>query len=547
MKLVTVEQMRELERKAYTVGLDQQSLIQNAGKSVSDLTDFLLTDFQSSNGSDEKRNILVLIGHGNNGLDGMVAAENLAGIGHQVIAYICLPSPNFTSFTSTAERKGVLVITADDDFSILRENLSRADFIIDAILGIGNNRKIEDPLSTILDLVRNEQRKQNPPIILAIDVPTGINAISGLVDTHHIYADITLSLGFPKFGQFLSPAGEYTGRLFNASIGIPSNLSETIPTEISTADSIRPLLGARSKFSHKGTFGKALILAGSSQYIGAAYLACMGSLRTGSGYVTLASLASNYPVLSTKLTEPTHLIIPEKVPGSPDKTAANSILEASKQYDALLVGCGLGNQPGVQDFVASVLLSNSPLSTPTVVDADGLTHLSKADSWWEKVTFGTIITPHPGEMATLTGIPINDIQNNRAEYARKFSSKWGVIIVLKGAYTVISSPDGRQSINPFANPILATAGTGDVLAGVITGQLAQGLSPFDAAVSGVFIHSIAAEILSIEMGDRGGTATDLTNKIPHAIRAITTETNYYPDDISEFPISTDWTEWRQSL
>ncbi len=533
--------MRDLEHEAYSVGLDQESLIHSAGLAVSDLVDHLLTDLEYPDPTEEVGTVLILIGPGKNGLDGMVAAKNLANIGYQVVAYVCLSSLNLTSFIPAAEENGVLVITSDCDFSLLREHLTQADLIIDAILGTGNNRKIEEPLSTILDLVRTEQLKQDPPQILAVDIPTGINADSGSVDSHHIVADITLSLGFPKFGQFLSPAAEYTGRLFNASIGIPPTLSTTSPIEISTVTSIRPLLGRRAKFSHKGTFGKALVIAGSSQYIGAAYLACIGSLRTGLGYVTLGSLATNYPILSAQLIEATHLIIPEASPGSPDKTAAETILELSKQYDALLIGCGLGNQPGVEELVGSVLLSNRILSLPVVVDADGLTHLSKTNAWWEKLTSSTIITPHPGEMATLTGIPISEIQNNRAEYARKFSSEWGVIIVLKGAYTIIASPDGRQSLNPIANPILATAGTGDVLAGIITGQLAQGLKPFEAALSGVFIHSISGELLSKEMGDRGGIATDLICKIPHAIKAINDIRENFRDGIEEIPMNTDWT------
>ena len=533
MKLVTVEQIRELEQQAAKIGLNQERLIRNAGLAVAALANFLNVDSKPTT-------VLVLIGPGNNGLDGLVAAGDLAKTGHSVIAYVCIPSPKLTSFITQAQEEGVLVVTSDFDYSILREQLSEADLIVDAILGTGNNRKIENPLATILDLVHAEQLEDDPPPILAVDIPTGINSNSGSVDDHHIDADFTLSLGFPKIGQFLSPAAEYTGKLFNASIGIPATFSEKIPIGISTSTSIRALLGVRSKFSHKGTFGKALIIAGSSQYIGAAYLACLGGLRTGCGYVTLGSLATNYPILSTQLVEPTHLIIPETVPGSPANTAADTILEASNQYDALLIGCGLGNQPGVQTFVSSVLLSRTTLSTPAVVDADGLTHLSKTNAWWEKLTSPTIITPHPGEMATLTGIPIKEIQNNRVEYCRKFALEWEVVIVLKGAYTIIASPDGRQSLNPFANPILATAGTGDVLAGVITGQLAQGLSPFEAAVSGVFIHSIAGEILSTEVGDRGGIATDLAGKIPHAIKAIKTLDGHFLDGIESIPIGADW-------
>lgn len=261
-------------------------------------------------------------------------------------------------------------------------------------------------------------------------------------------------------------------------------------------------LPKRPKGANKGTFGKVLVVAGSESYPGAAYLSCAACYRVGAGLVTLVTDETTKIIVSRKLPELTFLSLDE-------------IFQKINDYGVLLLGPGLGKV----DFLQKILNRNLP---KTVVDADGLNNLSKIKFFWEKLKGEIILTPHPGEMSRLTGLTIDEIQSDRKKIAKDFAKKWGVVLVLKGAKTVVSSPDGKTLVVPFANPALATAGTGDVLAGCIAGFLAQGLKPYDASCVGVYIHGMAGELLKEKIGDVGGLASDLLPLLPKAIQRIRT-------------------------
>jgi NAD(P)H-hydrate epimerase len=277
----------------------------------------------------------------------------------------------------------------------------------------------------------------------------------------------------------------------------------------------------RPPVAHKGTFGSALVVAGSPRYIGAAYLACSAALRVGPGIVTLACARSIFPILASKLTETTFEPLEDK-DGYLTAEEASAVRRAlaERGYEALLVGPGLGQGGYPQAFLKALLPSLSSPLRVLVIDADGLNNLARTGNWWRMLQVPTVVTPHPGELARLTGLAVESIQADRMTVARRYAAEWGVTVVLKGANTVVAAPDGRLRLSPFVNPGLASGGTGDVLAGAIAGLAAQGLEPFDAAALGVFLHGLAAEQVRRELGSAGMLAGDLLPVLPKVMKEL---------------------------
>ena len=329
-----------------------------------------------------------------------------------------------------------------------------------------------------------------------------------------------MRLGFPKPGLFNSPGAERAGKISVVDIGIPENLVETIENELMTDDWARLVLPERPLLANKGTFGRVLVVAGSINYIGAAYLACSGATRVGAGLVTLATAISLQPILASKLTEVTYLPLPESHPGTISLHAAKFIHQQFNQYDVLLLGCGLGQSESVIRFIKATLFRGKSGLPSLVLDADALNMLAKIPNWWQQLAEDAILTPHPGEMSRLLGVSVYEVQSDRLGIARQVAQEWHKTIVLKGAYTVVAAPDGRAMISPIANPGLASAGTGDVLTGAIAGLLAQGLSLFDAAALGVYLHGEAGEMVKSKLGDAGMIATDLLPVLPLVIKQL---------------------------
>jgi NAD(P)H-hydrate epimerase len=331
-------------------------------------------------------------------------------------------------------------------------------------------------------------------------------------------ADLTVALGLPKAGLLAFPGAAHAGEIRVVDVGLPSGMEEEeeIDLELLTGELAGRLLPARPLNSHKGTFGHALVVAGSRNYVGAAYLASQAAVRAGAGLVTLASPRSVYSIAAGKLTEVIHLPLLEDGEGRVSARAVDSIRASLGRYNSLLVGCGLGWSQGTADFLERLLLELRP-AVPVVIDADGLNNLSGLADWWRRLGGPVAVTPHPGEMATLTGTTTPEVQADRVESARQWASTWNVTVVLKGAHTVIAEPGGLVRVSPFANPGLASGGTGDVLAGIIAGMLAQGLSPADATCCGVYLHGRVAEDVRDRMGDAGTIASDLIERLPETM------------------------------
>ncbi len=515
MKILTTDQMRQAEQDCARIGIATDILMENAGKAVAE-------EVKRIRGTTDQQPILILIGPGNNGGDGLVAARYLHDWGTEVSVYLCSQRPpDDPNLKLVWEHKIICIEAAEDEgLNQLDKLLSSAGTVIDALFGTGKVRPLSGIFQQVLERVKTAREERPSLHVIAVDLPSGLNADTGEVDPACPHADNTITLGFPKFGLFRFPGAEHVGKLTVVDIGIPSHLVEQTEAELITSAWARTVLPHRPLSANKGTFGRVLVIAGSINYIGAAYLACSGALRVGAGLVTLATPASLQPVLAAKLTEVTYLPLPESQPGIISAQAAQLIRRQLKDYNVLLMGCGVGQGQSTATFVRSVLL-RSKLPLPfLVLDADALNILGKVPGWWRQLTGEAILTPHPGEMSRLAETSVNEVQSDRVGIARRLAAEWHKTIVLKGAYTVIAAPDGQARISPVANPGLASAGTGDVLTGVIAGLAAQGLPSFDAAALGVYLHAQAGEMIKEILGNAGMIATDLLTALPLVIKQI---------------------------
>ena len=512
MKIVTADQTRQIDRECIRRGISVSTLMENAGRAVA-------AEVKAAAGDLAGRNILFLIGGGNNGGDGLVAARFLNDWGAGCVIYLCAERPPDDPNLRLAREHGISCVEARDDKGLnkLDEILSSATVIIDALLGTGKLRPLEGVFKQALKKA-GQAKKERGVKIVAIDLPSGMDADTGAVDPACPFADITVTLGFPKLGLFSFPGAERVGKLKIVDIGIPEDLAESVTTELMDNQWATSALPARPLNANKGSFGRVLVTAGSLNYIGAAYLACSGAQRAGAGLVTLATASSLQPILAAKLTEVTYLPLPESQPGFISAEAGDIIPRQFSQYDVFLIGCGLGQDPSTVEFVSSLILEKE-LPLP-VLDADALNILPKIPEWWQWLTDDAILTPHIVELSRLCGLGIDEIQSDRLGITRRLAAEWHQTIVLKGAYTVVATTDGRCRLSPFANAGLASAGTGDVLAGVIAGLAAQGLTPFDAASLGVYLHGAAAEMVKEKLGDTGMLASDLLPALPLAIKQL---------------------------
>ena len=515
VKVVTSRQMRLIEERAEQAGTSTDTLMERAGEEVALRVEGL---------PDDAGVVAVLVGPGSNGGDGLVAARRLCGRGRRVEAYICTPRRTPDPKLDMAAQEGVRVIRADEDRDMarLRDLLDRSHVVVDAILGTGRSRPIEGDLEAILGSLDDARGRLPEMRLVAVDVPTGLDADTGAADPACVAADLTVSLGFHKAGLLTPSGADVAGEVTVADIGLAEDLAADVDVELMTAAWAGKRLPRRPRAAHKGTFGRVLAVAGSRNYVGAAHLAAMGAYRVGAGLVTLAVPESLCGPLATAAPEPTYLPLPETGPGTVSPDAAALLLQAVGGYDALLIGCGLGVSTASRRLVEAVLYTDRNMP-PTVVDADGLNILSLTRSkdmpWWRLFRGPAVLTPHPGEMARLR-VDSPTEPGARIDIARESADRWNKVTVLKGAHTVVASPGGGVMVSPFANPGLATAGTGDVLAGVISGLLAQGLSLTHAASLGVYLHGAAGESVRRELGDSGMVASDLLPEVPRAAQAL---------------------------
>jgi ADP-dependent NAD(P)H-hydrate dehydratase / NAD(P)H-hydrate epimerase len=512
MKLVTVEQMRELERRSEEAGVSTATLMENAGLAVAQEVWMLL-------GSLDERRILALCGPGNNGGDGLVAARHLFEWGAQVAVYLLAPrdpdDPNLAEIV--AREIPVTVASEDQGLETLEGLLGAAECVIDALLGTGRARPIEGTLAEVMRRLETARQRPVRPRLVAVDLPTGVDADSGAADPLTVRADLTVALGFPKVGLYGGASADYTGRIQEVEIGIPAELTRDLPLELLDRSWTKRHLPPRPADANKGTFGRVLAVCGSRRLVGASVLAASGAYRSGAGYVTLATPESIYPIVAGRLAEATFLPLPEQR-GALAEAGVAAVVESLEAGNTLLLGCGLSGEADA--FVRALLRTDLPPLRGAVLDGDALNALSRWERWWEELRLPLVLTPHPGEMARLVGASVAEVQSRRMALAVEKAREWNAVVVLKGAGTVIAAPDGRSWLAPFANPALATAGSGDVLAGAVAGLAAQGLEPALAAACAVYLHGMAGDAARRELGPAGVMAGDLLAELPRAIKSL---------------------------
>lgn len=517
-KVVTVAQMQALESASEGLGVSTDTLMENAGLACAEF-------IRGQMGGAAGRRALLLIGPGNNGADGLVIARHLRRWGAEVRCYVVRGRPSNDPKMVDARAYGIEVVYGENDagFDCLRGWLADSSVVIDAILGAGRYRPLEGAAKQVAAATNAYKALDSRRAVVSIDLPTGVNPDTGEVDDNAVAADVTLALCYPKFGIANFPGAGQAGRIVVLDVGLHRQAGDRMDLRVQwmSEESAADLLPGRPVDSHKGTYGHLLIVAGSRNFVGAAALASAAAHRVGAGLVTLATPRSVYPMAAAKLTETIHLPLPEDADGRVDVSAAEIIRERISGYTALAVGCGLGRSDGTDAFVDRLLLTGYDRPRlPTVIDADGLNCLAACKEWPARLRADAVLTPHPGEMATLTGRSTAKVQSDRLAAAEEFAGRWKQTVLLKGAHSVVAAADSRLTILPFAISALAAGGTGDVLTGMIGGLLAQGLPTYAAAQLGGFLHGTVGAEAREEMGTSGVVASDLPDRIPPLMQTL---------------------------
>ncbi|MEE9239669.1 MAG: NAD(P)H-hydrate dehydratase, partial [bacterium] len=459
---------------------------------------------------------LVVAGKGNNGGDGFVIARHLLNLGAEVRVFSLLPPEEASGdpaiFLKVLSKMEAVIEKAEDEDGLARLTSAaiESDLVVDAILGTGFSPPARGFVAEALAALA----EVDVPVA-AVDIPSGLDATSGTASPPFLKADLTVTFAALKRGHFLMPAAEYVGKVALVDIGIPAAClaEEEISLHLTEAPDVAGLLPRRRMDAHKGDAGNLLIVAGSKGLMGAAIMAALAALRIGVGKATLAVPESLAFAVEAGPPEVMVLPLPSTPAGSIDPAAFDLILEQAAAMDALVVGPGLSTNPRTVELVHRLI---QHIEKPMVLDADGLNALSQDITVLDGTRADLVLTPHPGEMARLGRISTSEVQADRVNLAIDFATRNRVHLALKGAHTILAMPAGNAWLNPTGNPALASGGTGDVLAGICGGLLAQGLSPEAALVAGAYLHGMAGDIAAKEIGGIGLTATDLLPALPSA-------------------------------
>lgn len=505
-KVVTAAEMRAIDKKTIKdFGIPGAVLMERAGRSVAEKVKQLYP----------RQKVIVLAGAGNNGGDGIVAGRDLYNSGWDVSMFILLAeeklSPDCLSQYRISRQTGVPI-----EFRKKFDSKDiRGAIIVDGILGTGLSKPVTGFMANVIAFVN---KFQSP--VVSIDIPSGVSSDTGEVMGAALNAAQTVTFGLPKRGHFLYPGAEHTGRLYVEDIGFPEELLSAESLACATLGSQDIILPKRKVYSHKGSYGHVLVVAGSRGKTGAALLAAKACLRAGAGRVTLAVPESLMDIVQGRVTEEMTLPLKETTDGTVSAKAADDVLDfASEHADVLAVGPGMGATQDTQKFMAELLIR---CTMPLVLDADALNVLKKTS--FKNIKAPLVLTPHPGEMARLIGSTPAEIEKNRVLTAMDFVSKTQFgdkgVLVLKGTPTVIAAKSGKVFLNRTGNAGMAKAGCGDVLTGMVAAFLAQGLGTLEASVAGVFIHGLAGDIAASEKGLHCLLASDVIEALPLAFAEI---------------------------
>ncbi len=498
--------MRDLDRCTIDrMGLPGMVLMENAGREAARA---LLERFP------EAKKAVVLAGSGNNGGDGFVIARHLAAAGWEVsighLGQVEKMSPETQTFYGVCRQMGIPIVGKNES----EKWIGTADVVVDALLGTGVRGELREPVRTLIHQVNRTCQG----FVLAVDIPSGVDTDTGAVLGEAIRADLTVTFAAAKWCHYLRPAAEYRGELKVVDIGIPpAVVTENPPrAQLNQPSLWEKHLSPRSPWSHKGSHGHLLVLGGSQGMLGAAALSGMAALRFGVGMTTLGVPHGQVGPLAAKVTEPLIWGWPDGPEGGFSGAFPPDWEERAPRFTAVAVGPGLGRFTREKTWLERLLRE---VSVPVVLDADGLNILSGDLSFLEQRQGPTVLTPHPGEMARLLGISVEEVESSRHQVAVDVAERYGVTTVLKGTFTVIAFPDGQQVIHPESSPALAKAGSGDVLTGILGGGLARGI-PVESAVSlGVYLHSSAGRLATVASA-HSVLASDVIHHLGRAIHQI---------------------------
>ena len=514
VSVVTASQMRQLDRRATEeYGIPSLLLMENAGLQT-------VRELERAFPHLARSRVAVVCGKGNNGGDGLVVARHLFDRGITVEVFLLARQTEIKGDARTnleiLRRLGAPIyeVTTSQELEAIREVIERADVVVDAILGTGTIGPVKGLFEEAIELLN----RFGKPIV-ALDIPSGLNSDEGVIPYPNINAVLTVTFGLPKRALILYPAASCAGRVVTVDIGLPRQLltDPLLDVLLVQAEDLVSVLPLRDPNAHKGTYGHVLVLAGSPGKTGAAAMCALSVLRIGAGLVTLALPESLNDAMEAKLTE----VMTEPLPETRERTVAHAalerVLDLMQGKRVIAIGPGLSIHPETAELVRAVVKT---AKAQIVVDADGINALGSNLDMLRDVAFPPILTPHPGELARLLGIDRDEVVRHRIPIAQKVATSFGVHLVLKGARTLIANPEGQVAINMTGNPGMATGGTGDVLTGLISGLLAQGVSAGLAVKAAVYLHGLAGDLAAEAVGQEAMVASDLMTQIPEAIRQL---------------------------
>ena len=509
MLAVLGHEMKEIDRRMIEeIGLPGMVLMESAGRAV-------VKEIAAC----KVKKVLIIAGSGNNGGDGLVIARYLKEQGCEVTVWLAARKEKLRGdvgqnllilekILAPAQLKEILT---SDDLVACETDLEQSELIVDALLGTGLKGNVSGLKAEIIRLVN-----QTTAPVIAVDIPSGLNSDTGEIMGECVKAEKTVTFGFLKVGLCLYPGVDYAGEVITADIGIVKQVTEDLKHHYLDKSEMSRLLPRRAGDSHKGSVGRVLVAAGSKGMLGAALMASKAALRAGAGLVTLAVPESLVLPAMTQLTEVIVRGLPESSSGSLGLCSWHALQSLLPKNDVLLFGPGISHNPETE-LLTLQILENTDL--PLVLDADGLNCVSAHRDFLDKKRANLILTPHWGEMARLTGKTIEEIKLERLNLVRDKSRRWGCTLVLKGARTLIGA-GGNVYINSTGNAGMATAGAGDVLAGIIAGLWAGRMSAREAALLGVYLHGLAGDLACREKGELGLIASDLIEFLPEAVLSL---------------------------
>ncbi len=517
MKVLTSNQMKEIDRTAIEdIGILGPILMENAGLQI-------FKKLRENFPEVSKEKIVIVAGKGNNGGDGFVVARHLYNHGADPSVLLLASKKDVRGDAAVnlkmAEKIGIKIseVCSPKDWKLQKEKIFQSSVLVDAIFGTGLIKPAQGLYAKAIEDINKSKAYK-----IAVDIPSGLSSDTFQIIGPCVRADLTVTLAAPKIAHVFPPAEEYVGELVVADISVPSFLfnDENLKLEFVEKKTVLPYFRRRSKDTHKGTYGHLFIVSGSLGKTGAAVMAGKAALKMGAGLVTVGTPESCLPIVARSMDE----LMTEPLPETPEKTlsheALKKVLSLLKGKDALLIGPGISTHKSTTELVLALI---PKINLPAVVDADALNILASKPEIIKSMRQPVVLTPHPGEFARLLNLSTREVVERKLELAPQFAQEYGVYLVLKAYRTITATPDGRVFVNPTGNPGMATAGSGDVLSGMIASMIIQEKNLLEAILAAVYIHGLSGDIGAEKLGEKALTAGDIIRYLPSGLRLLESE------------------------